>query len=341
VRAASVYPAAPVVRRERAHRRRVVLGIGVLLVLAAAPFLGHHLPLGLDGYLAGRDHLWALCMVALQALLAPVHGLLHLLVAAGLSYAVADRVRAHRRQRRALAALHAVPPSLGDTFWRAAAAAGIDPRGVRVVRALANPAFTTGWLRPRIYVARDLAGHLTAAELTAVLAHEGAHAARRDPLRLSLLRFLSCTLFWLPALHGLAADAADEAEIRADDRAAPLHPLALASAILKLAQWGTRPAAGSAGFGPHGDLMDRRVRRLAGEHVTPRSRVSRRSLAATAAMLFAALVTGGVAAHPHAGAGTTGEAHCEHHGAAVFYHLFCLGFAAPSSRDSCPHRLHG
>ena len=107
---------------------------------------------------------------------------------------------------------------------------------MRVVSGLPTPAFTVGWLRPRVYVDAALAGLLTADELAAVLAHEEAHVARRDPLRLSALRFLACTLFFLPALRRLAADAADEAEIAADDRAAGLAgagaPLALASAIV-------------------------------------------------------------------------------------------------------------
>ena len=40
--------------------------------------------------------------------------------------------------------------------------------------------------------------------------------ARRDPLRLSLMRFLACTLFYIPALRRLADDLTDEAEIEAD-----------------------------------------------------------------------------------------------------------------------------
>ncbi|MDQ3557389.1 MAG: M56 family metallopeptidase, partial [Gemmatimonadota bacterium] len=243
-------PATSLVRREQAYRRLVLLGLAVLLPLSISPLFGHHLASGFDVYLAGRDHLWALCLVALHLILAPVHGLFHLLFFGGLGYAICDRARAWWTERRALGALQAAAPEPGDAFWEAAVAGGAEPRAVRVVDGLPSPAFTVGWLRPRLYVARELAGRLSPGELAAVLAHEGAHAVRRDPLRLSALRFLTCTLFWLPALRGLAEDVADEAEIQADDVAARTGPLALASAILALAQWARpRPAAlGTVGF---------------------------------------------------------------------------------------------
>ena len=107
------------------------------------------------------------------------------------------------------------------------------------------------------------------AELNAVLAHEQAHVVRRDPLRLAALRFLACTLFWLPALRRLADDVTDEAEIAADDIAAGDQPLVLASAILRVASWrdlraGPLGAIGATGFTCR-DLLERRIRRLAGE----------------------------------------------------------------------------
>src|SRR5439155_12889806 len=133
---------------------------------------------------------------------------------------------------------------------------------LRIVRGLPNPAFTIGWLRPRVYVARELAGALPDAELNAVLAHEQAHVVRRDPLRLAALRFLACTLFWLPALRRLADDVTDEAEIAADDIAAGDQPLVLASAILRVASWrdlraGPLGAIGATGFTCR-DLLERR-----------------------------------------------------------------------------------
>jgi Zn-dependent protease with chaperone function len=334
-------PTPDVARRERVHRRTVVLGLAVLLVLGIGPLVAHHLPVGLERPLAGREHLWALCMAALQAVAAPFHGLLHLLVVTGLAVATVDRARAVFAQRAVLRTLVAEPPVPGGPFWRAAAAAGLDPDRVRVVAGLPSPALTAGWLRPRFYVARALAGTLGASELEAVLAHEAAHAHRRDPLRLSLLRFLARTLFWLPAVGRLTEDLADEAEIRADDHAARGRPLALAAAIVSLAAWvrpGAPPHAG-VGFDDR-DLMARRVRRLAGEQVAPRSHLTRRSLAGAALTLLLVWSTGALAAEPTAGHGhgaAHGE-HCEHEGSAALLHLFCLGLVFPASRQDCPHR---
>lgn len=336
------FPVRAIIRRERSHRRAVLLGLGVLLLLSTSPLLGHHLPIELDQHLAGRDHLWALCVVALHLIMAPVHGVFHLLFFVGLAYAVWDRARAWRAQRTVLSALEARVPESGDAFWDAAASAGIEPGVVRVVDGLPSPAFTAGWLKPRVYVARRLAERLSPPELEAVLAHEAAHVARRDPLRLSLLRFLTCMLFWLPALHRLAEDIADEAEIRADDRAARDRPLALAAAILTLAQWARPPLASHdrVGFDDR-DLLERRVRRLAGEEVAPRSRVTRRSVLSAAFALSLAWTSGAVMAHPLPSRTAEHAEHCEHHGAAAVFHLFCLGLSAAPAADRCPHRLDG
>ena len=323
------------VSREEAHRRFMLLAFGTLLVLSVSPVFGHHFASGLEHSLAGRDHLGALCVIALHELLRPVHLLFHVLMVAGLAYATFDRVRAARRVRATLHPLAAEPPKPGDAFWTAAGAAGVDPERIRVVRGLPNPAFTVGWLRPRIYVSAELSERLGAHELEALLAHEGAHVARRDPLRLSALRFLALTLFWLPALRRLAEDVADEAEIRADDRAARERPLALASAILAMASW--RPARLGVGFAQRVDLLDRRIRRLAGEDPPVGSHVTRKSLAGAFLALALVGVSGAVMAHPlpadHAAHPTD---HCGHPGESSFGHLFCRLGAEPDD-PVCPH----
>ena len=200
---------------------------------------------------------------------------------------------------------------------------------------------------------------LDAPQLEAVLAHEAAHVGRRDPLRLSLMRFLACTLFYIPALRRLADDLTDEAEIAADDVAlARAEPLVLASAILALADWPSRYGnsdalrPGSAvAFQPFGalqrvDVLERRIRRLAGEPVAAGTHVTRRSLGGAVAMLSAVWLSGLVMAHPlpaeptglastlsHAHAGS----HCRHEGAFPLRHLFCLGLHGSQSGVPCPH----
>lgn len=347
----------------------MLLGIASLLLLSLTPVVGRHLFGAAHGPLTGIDHLGALCLVALHVLLAPVHAALHLLLGAGLTYAAWDRARAWRRARRALAPLDGAPPVPGDAFWTAAELSGLSPARVRVVPGLPTPAFTAGWRAPVVYVARELADgprRLVPAELAAVLAHERAHVERRDPLRFSLLRAMAATLFWLPALRGLTDDVTDEAEVRADDRAAALtDPLTVAAALVALAAWRQPLGALAAVRGDYAvgfvraDLLDRRVRRLAGEDTTPASRITRRSLGAAALALAVVWASGIVDVHTlprdvaggrgstHAGGrpadrGVVDAGHCEHPHATALSHLFCRRGASGGwitlGGSDCPHR---
>ncbi len=344
--------------REQSHRRFLLLAVGALIILSASPVFGHHLAAKADTLLAGRDHVGSVCLIALHLLLAPVHRVFHLLLLAGAVYAVWDRIRAWRNLRLTLGALASRTPSLEERIGLAVARAGVSQDRVSVVEGLPNPAFTAGLWRPRIFVAQELQDVLDDAQLHAVLAHEAAHVERRDPLRLSLLRFLACTLFYIPALRRLADDLADEAEIDADDAAASSGtPLVLASAILTLAEWGTRlretsearlpvPFATFVGFQPFHpfqrvDLLERRIRRLAGEPTLVGTHVTRRSLGAAAAVLIAVWVSGVMMAHPlpaetlaHMHARSS---HCRHPGGLAITHIFCLGFHAHPSGAPCPH----
>lgn len=353
--AAPAYLRASARARESRHRRVLLLGLATALLLSLTPVIGRHLIGAAHQPLTGIDHIGAVCLVALHLLLAPVHEALHVLLGAGVAYAAWDRARAWRRARRTLAPLDGAPPAPGDPFWRAATAAGLDPRRLRVVAGLPSPAFTAGWSAPVVYVARELAEgprRLPLAELTAVIAHEGAHVARRDPLRFSVLRAIATTLFWLPGLRGLADDVADEAEIRADDAAAAVvGPLTLAAALVALGAWRLPAPAGASAvpFVRH-DLLDRRVRRLAGEDTLPASRVTRRTVAGAALALSVVLASGLVDVHdlPHAAAahegGTPHAAHCHHLRTPAISHLLCRrgatgGWITAGGTD-CPHREH-
>lgn len=329
--------------REQRHRRAALVAIAGLLLMSTGPVFGHHVSTIGESALDGLDHLGSLCLTALHLLLEPVHEIFHVVIIAGLLYAAWDRVRAWRIVRGALIPLDASVPSAEDPVGRAALDAGVDPGLLRVVDGLPAPAFTVGWIRPRIYIASAVAERLSPPELASVIAHEGAHAARRDPLRLSLLRFFACTFFWIPALRRLADDLADEAEVLADDAAAR-DPLILASAILALADWPrvTSPlreagAPTAVGF-LRPDLLERRIRRLAGESAQVRSHVTRRSVVTAALALALVWASGILAAHPlsaaeraHAGG------HCHHRGDWAVAHLFCGGHLLARADGACPH----
>ena len=333
--------------REHKHRQYTLLAIASLLLMSTSPVLVHHLPVNLEAALDGMDHLGAVCVTALHLLFEPIHDVFHVFLAAGILYAAWDRARSWYRVRHVLAALDARPPAPGDPFWRAARRAGLEPRALRIVDGLPSPAFTVGLLSPRVYVAEALLERLSDEELVAVLAHESAHVERRDPLRLSVLRALAHTLFWIPALERLADDMADEAEVLADDVAAADRPLVLAQAILTLAQWprATAPSASAASLGVgfnRPDLLDRRVRRLVGEETPPRSHVTRRSIVGAFAALVLVWSSGVLMAHPMpANSSTVHERHCDHRHESALAHLFCLGSPLTSPPTHCPHLHEG
>jgi hypothetical protein len=324
-------------------------------VLSTSPVFGHHLATQADALLAGYDHVANLCLIALHHLLAPVHFVFHWLLPAGVAFAVWDRWKARSGVSRTLAALDARGASPTEPIGTAAARVGLSLADVRVVDGLPNPAFTAGFWRPRVYVAAKLPDRLDAPQLEAVLAHEQAHVARRDPLRLSLLRFLAYTLFYIPALRRLAADLTDVAEIDADDAAASrVSPLVLASAILTLAEWRSEPplpgvtplpSGSSVGFQllapfQRVDLLERRIRRLAGEDAEVATHVTRRSLSAAGAVLAAVVLSGVMMVHPlPAAEAVAGQPapHCRHEGESAFTHLFCLGWRARADGAPCPH----
>lgn len=328
-------------RREVVRRRWLLLAMALLILLSTSPVIGHHVVRAVDWLPMSLQHVGALCMVSLHLLLAPVHGAFHLALAAGAVLAVADRTLAMIRARHTLrdALVHESQP--GDGVFEAAVHAGLSPAAVRLVHGSPVPAFTAGFLAPRIYVSADLPHRLRLEEVAAVLSHEAVHRHRRDPLRLSAWRFLAVLLFWLPALRRVADDLADEAEIEADSQAARRYPLELASALLALAG-GPRVVApstwGGVGLQSY-DLLPRRVQRLTGLEPSAASRVSRRSLLGAALMLALAWSSGIMVLHPLPPVGDTvkSEMHCMHHTGSPWSHLLCRGARWHWRDGPCPH----
>jgi len=326
--------------REESHRRATLMAISFLLIFSTAPVIGHHLSASVGVSLRGLDHIGAFCVVALRSLLAPVHLLFHVALAGGFGYACWDRWRAWKRQVDALSPLDVAPPRIGEPLFQLAATVGLNPVRLSIVEGLPNPAFTAGLVSPRVFVASDLLLRLPEREVVAVLAHEAEHVRRRDPLRVAVFRFLALTLFWIPALRRLSDDMADEVEILADDAATRGEPLVLASAILGVAAWGQQLFTGAVGF-QRSDLLDRRIRRLAGEDAPVRSHLTRWSIAGAALALALVVSSGALVAAPLASeAGGAGARDCLHRGESALAHLFCAGFHRASAGASrCPHTL--
>ncbi|WP_050727213.1 M56 family metallopeptidase [Vulgatibacter incomptus] len=143
--------------------------------------------------------------------------------------------------------------------------------GIRAVRsALVRPEVSTaaavGILRPRVVVSSEFLAGLDDEERDAVLAHEAAHVAGHDPLRLWIGQVIA-DLQWplrAPALHlanwrhalGIARDE--------DARRAGSDGAALAAAVLKAAGYDAARSTSLAAIeGPGGALRDRVERLLA------------------------------------------------------------------------------
>jgi Zn-dependent protease with chaperone function len=114
----------------------------------------------------------------------------------------------------ALAALPQAPMS--PSLHTAARRAGIAR--LRCLAGVDRTAFCAGLLRPRVYVTTGTA-RLSTNELDAVLAHEAAHARRRDPVRRLLTRAAADVMFWFPLLRWWQRKHVENAELHADKAA--------------------------------------------------------------------------------------------------------------------------
>lgn len=168
------------------------------------------------------------------------------------------------------------------------------PGGVGVVESARPFALTVGWFRAHVLVSTALLRRLTPAQLGIVVAHERAHARRRDALRVTLAQVLS--LAHLPSVRrdvlgslALACEqACDEAAARAcGDRVLVAETIV---AVERIAAAG-RPA-GSPGLAFGGGEVPTRVESLL---ASPSELRATRQLQA----LLLALLAAFAAAAPH------------------------------------------
>lgn len=134
-------------------------------------------------------------------------------------------------------------------------------------------AFTAGLLRPLVVVSAGLARSLTAEEMAVVVAHEEAHAARRDNLVLTFAQAAADSLFFLPGARRMHETLRRSVELGADARASEHtgDPLTVAGTVTRVAGLLTRAAGhpfavtGAQSDMPafsHDDLVVERVERL-------------------------------------------------------------------------------
>jgi Zn-dependent protease with chaperone function len=165
-----------------------------------------------------------------------------------------------------------------------------------------------GARRPRLFVAERLFDELTAAELSAAVAHELGHVSARDNFKRALMRVCRDALLFNPCGHALDRQWAEASESAADEYAAGSGgrvAIDLASALVKIARLvpeGARPAvpAGSYLLGDGG--LDGRVRRLLklAERPSPpegRGLLLRRLALAAPLLVLALLITVVVRTH--------------------------------------------
>jgi Zn-dependent protease with chaperone function len=119
-----------------------------------------------------------------------------------------------------------------------------------------------GVLHPHVIISTEMLSRLDHEELTAVLAHERAHALRRDPARAAAVRVAARALFYLPLASHLADKALVASELGADSSATRTAGQdALVGALLKVLGE-IRPALGSATEMASLDALDSRIEAL-------------------------------------------------------------------------------
>jgi len=129
-------------------------------------------------------------------------------------------------------------------------------------------AFCAGLMRPRVYLTSAACDVLTAPQLAAVLAHEAAHARRRDPLRRLAARAAADVLFYLPVTHWWTRRHIENAELAAD-RAAIAHAgrKTVAAALVTVAGDVLPADPATVATGAFHDAADARIAQLLGENL--------------------------------------------------------------------------
>jgi type II secretory pathway component GspD/PulD (secretin)/beta-lactamase regulating signal transducer with metallopeptidase domain len=188
--------------------------------------------------------------------------------------------------------------ALARLVERLAARLGVGNRVlVRIIPELDSPV-THGWWRARIALPAGFESQYGREQQEAILSHELAHVAARDPLWMSVSDLASAALWWHPMIWWARAQLRRATEQAADEASAVVEggPAALAECLVELAGRLHRPtAAGWLGIQGHGlrSGLSRRVRHLLewrGDGWRPRP--SRRQMTAITLAVMTAMVLG-------------------------------------------------
>jgi Zn-dependent protease with chaperone function len=164
------------------------------------------------------------------------------------------------------------------------------PAGTKVIPLAEPHAFVVGVLRPRVYVSRGFLAAASRRDLRSVLAHERAHAERRDPLR-RLVASLALA-YHLPGIatllerrllraHEMAADAAAARVIGNGQR--------VAEALVRFARLRVSHPALSAATSWFGGDLEARVRTLLAPGAYPNRPQATSLVGCVVALLLAAV----------------------------------------------------
>jgi Zn-dependent protease with chaperone function len=268
-------------------------GIVLLAALSLAPLVLSSGTEWVDWLIYHRGPVPAiLTLEPLVGLDAWLHWVARLLLAAGVANVVFRRVGPYARFLRQFTGSRGRVPVRGTSLHRVASELGCLPSTLMVSDQHGPVAFTSGIVRPKIYVSETIVEALDAGELKLVVAHENRHRISRDPLRSLVATVLGDLFFWVPVARALVECVILKIEFAADDVAGKDDPAALAHTILKVAGLGVVDTPiGVASF-VSTSVLGRRVRRLIGRERLGSAVLSRRSLAMTCAVLVGLWVLG-------------------------------------------------
>jgi Zn-dependent protease with chaperone function len=186
--------------------------------------------------------------------------------------------------RRGLRAWRATRRLMRGAQPRIVVDAGVNSTAVTVIDLEEPLVGVVGGWKQRIFAAHCVAAACDDEEFQQVLAHETAHMASRDNLKMLILLILPDALAWLPTGSALAEHWRAITELEADERASGADPrrrIALASALIKVARLsmaGSRPRRSSRPSTSASGLEHRVRRLLAPSSTTRRSLPARRLL---------------------------------------------------------------